>query len=88
MWALDDFTEENGATEIIPGSHRFGPGEVPAHDDARRFKAIMPAGFVLIWQGTLFDRGGANRTDAPRHQTATLPALATADREHGPRGPT
>jgi len=66
MWALDDFTDENGATEIIPGSHRFGPGEVPAHDDARTFKAVMPAGSVLIWQGTLFHRGGANRTDATR----------------------
>ena len=63
---LDDFTEDNGATEIIPGSHLWGPGELPAPDDARTFKAVMPAGSVLIWQGTLFHRGGANRTDRAR----------------------
>ena len=66
MWALDDFTEDNGATEIIPGSHRFGPDETPAADDARTFKAVMPAGSCLVWQGTLFHRGGANQTDRTR----------------------
>ena len=66
MWALDDFTEDNGATEIIPGSHLWGPGEIPAEEDVRTFKAVMPAGSVLIWQGPLFHRGGANRTDETR----------------------
>ncbi|MEM7413518.1 MAG: phytanoyl-CoA dioxygenase family protein [Myxococcota bacterium] len=66
MWALDDFTDENGATEIIPGSHTWGPGELPAHDDARTFQAVMPAGSVMIWQGSLFHRGGANQTDTTR----------------------
>lgn len=32
-------------------------------EDARTFKAVMPAGPVLIWQGPLFRRGGANRTN-------------------------
>ena len=66
MWALDDFTEENGATEIVPGSHAWGPGEIPTPDDARTVRAVMPAGSVMIWQGTLFHRGGANHTDATR----------------------
>lgn len=66
MWALDDFTESNGATEIIPGSHLWGPDETAAPEDARTFKAVMPAGSCLVWLGTLFHRGGANRTDTTR----------------------
>lgn len=66
MWALDDFTEENGATEIIPGSHLWGPEETAAADDARTFKAVMPAGSCLVWLGTLFHRGGSNHTDTTR----------------------
>ena len=66
MWPIDDFTEDNGATEIIPGSHLWGPDEAPTADDARTFKAVMPAGSCLIWQGTLLHRGGANHTDQTR----------------------
>ena len=66
MWALDDFTEENGATELIPGSHLWGPGEAPSADDPRAIRAVMPAGSVLIWQGPIFHRGGANDSDATR----------------------
>ena len=42
MWALDDFTEDNGATLIVPGSHRSSPAEQPPDDDA--VAATMPAG--------------------------------------------
>jgi len=66
MWALDDFTEENGATEIIPGSHLWGPEESAAADDARTFRAVMPAGSCLVWLGSLFHRGGSNHTDTTR----------------------
>jgi len=66
MWALDDFTLENGATEIIPGSHAWGPDELPTEDDERTFAAVMPAGSCLVWQGPLFHRGGANRTNTTR----------------------
>lgn len=66
MWALDDFTQENGATEIIPGSHAWGPDESPEPKDPRSYKALMSAGSVLVWQGSLFHRGGANRTDRTR----------------------
>lgn len=63
IWNLDEFTENNGATEIIPGSHRF-VHEVPAADNA--IKVTMPAGSALVFSGSLVHRGGANLTDRPR----------------------
>jgi ectoine hydroxylase-related dioxygenase (phytanoyl-CoA dioxygenase family) len=60
MWALDDFTEENGATLVVPGSHRTGPDERP--DDAAAVPATMPAGSVMFYSGTVWHGGGANRT--------------------------
>lgn len=65
IWALDDFTASNGATEIIPASHRWSD-EVPSGDDARRIPVVMPAGSVVVFSGTLWHRGGANRSDARR----------------------
>ena len=65
IWAIDDFTAENGATQIIPGSHRWGL-ERPAEDDERIVSVEMPAGSVVVFLGTLWHRGGANLTDRPR----------------------
>ena len=64
IWAIDEFTIENGATQVIPGSHRWGPGEPP--EDAAVVDVVMPAGSVVIFLGTLWHRGGANRSDRPR----------------------
>jgi ectoine hydroxylase-related dioxygenase (phytanoyl-CoA dioxygenase family) len=60
IWALDDFTETNGATEVIPGSHRFSEASAAA-DDARAVKVTMRAGSAVLFAGTLIHRGGANR---------------------------
>ena len=65
MWPLDDFTEANGATRIVPGSHRWEPGRRPRPDDAT-ITAEMRAGSVLFYTGSIWHGGGANRTDRPR----------------------
>lgn len=65
IWAIEAFTEENGATELIPGSHRWGH----EHPDVRPHevvKAVMPAGSVVIFDGALWHRGGANRSAVTR----------------------
>jgi ectoine hydroxylase-related dioxygenase (phytanoyl-CoA dioxygenase family) len=64
MWALDDFTPENGATLVVPGSHRW-PAERRAAD-GEAVPAAMPAGSVLFYVGSLLHAGGANRTAKPR----------------------
>src|SRR5262245_26126312 len=64
MWPLDDFTEANGATRIVPGSHLWSD-RVPGEQDAT-VSAEMPAGSMLIYLGSLWHGGGANRTERPR----------------------
>jgi ectoine hydroxylase-related dioxygenase (phytanoyl-CoA dioxygenase family) len=64
MWAMDDFTEENGATRVVPGSNhwedklRLTPEQTVA--------AEMPKGSVLLYLGSLYHGGGANRSARPR----------------------
>ncbi len=61
MWALTDFTEANGATRVIPGSHlRDCSPTFGEHYDS--IPAEMPRGSVLVWHGSLWHGGGANRT--------------------------
>jgi ectoine hydroxylase-related dioxygenase (phytanoyl-CoA dioxygenase family) len=65
MWALTEFTEDNGATRIIPGTHRAS--ESP--DLFLRYDSIpaeMSKGSVLVWHGSLWHGGGANTTAARR----------------------
>lgn len=65
IWAFDDFTKDNGATEVIPGSHRWSAEDFPATED-RAVTVTMPAGSVVIFAGNLSHRGGANRSDGKR----------------------
>jgi ectoine hydroxylase-related dioxygenase (phytanoyl-CoA dioxygenase family) len=65
MWAITDFTEANGATRVIPGSHLAdrSPDYGTAYESV---PAEMPRGSVLVWHGSLWHGGGANTTPERR----------------------
>ena len=65
VFAIDEFTADNGATVAIPGSHRWGEGHSPAETD-ERVPAIMPAGSCILFLGNLWHGGGANYSGADR----------------------
>jgi hypothetical protein len=64
IWAIDDFSADNGATAIYPGSHRWGKRR-PGPDD-QALPVVMPAGSCVFFVGTLWHGGGANNTDHER----------------------
>lgn len=59
MWAVDDFTFENGATALVPGSHKWPRDRVAQPEEIAYGE--MPAGSLLIYFGSLQHGGGANR---------------------------
>ncbi|MGZ4674498.1 MAG: phytanoyl-CoA dioxygenase family protein [Ilumatobacteraceae bacterium] len=58
MWALTDFTAENGATSLVPGSHRWAEERDPTVQEI--VAAVMPAGSLLVYLGGTIHGGGAN----------------------------
>lgn len=71
IWLLDDFTADNGATRVVPGSHRAGrparealPDPAAAHPD--EVQLIAPAGTVVVFNSHLWHGGTLNRSDRPR----------------------
>ena len=71
IWLLDDFTPSNGATRLVPGSHRWGtrPNDVLADAMAPHPQEILltgAAGSIAIMNSHLWHGGTANRTERPR----------------------
>ena len=64
IWAMTDFTEANGATRVVPGSHRAGDGKSYVEEDS--VPAEMERGSVVFYTGSEYHGGGANRTDGAR----------------------
>ena len=81
--ALVDFTADNGATRVFPGSHRWEAGRYPSNDEA--VVAEMPAGSAIVYLGSTFHGGGAHQGTAPRrgvHLSYTLGWLRTEENNY------
>ncbi|MFI7080061.1 phytanoyl-CoA dioxygenase family protein [Micromonospora sp. NPDC049903] len=80
IWALDDFTDSNGATLIAPGSHRWADGRRPQPHEL--VPAVMPAGSALVYSGRLWHAAGHNAAETTRRALIcehVLPWLRPAD---------
>jgi ectoine hydroxylase-related dioxygenase (phytanoyl-CoA dioxygenase family) len=72
LWMLDDFTVDNGATRVVPGSHRSGQGPADAGRDPEaphpdEVVVTGPAGTVAVFNSHLWHGGRRNHSDRPRH---------------------
>ena len=70
MWPLCDFTEENGATSVVPGSHRSGQTpdvlDDPLAIHPQEIQIVVPLGTVVIFNSHTWHSANANRSSAPR----------------------
>ena len=62
MWALTDFTEENGATRLLPGTHTSAENPELGRNYDGTVAAAMKRGSVLVFNGSIWHGGGANTT--------------------------
>lgn len=67
IWALDDFSSENGGTHVLPGSHHIETAPTPEMFARDSVQLTCRAGALIIFHARLFHRAGDNRTDAWRH---------------------
>ena len=58
IWAVTEFTKENGATQIVPGSHLWEKDRIPKENEIAY--AEMKPGSVLLYTGTVLHGGGSN----------------------------
>ncbi len=71
IWLLDDFTADNGATRVVPRSHRsrLRPGDRmddPTADHPDQVQIVAPAGTVVVFNSHTWHGGVVNHTDRPR----------------------
>ena len=64
VWAITDFTKENGATQVVPGSHKWDRNRQPLPEEIAY--AEMEAGSVFIYTGSVLHGGGTNTTEESR----------------------
>lgn len=64
IWALTDFTRDNGATQVVPGSSQWPDNAEIGEEQV--VQAEMAAGSVLVYSGCVFHGGGANRSTRDR----------------------
>lgn len=82
MLCLDDMTEENGATVVLPGTHRIPHDQVKDSDtdipedqiprDSKRVSVICPAGSAVLFHVNIIHGGPANRSDKPRRNVISI----------------
>jgi ectoine hydroxylase-related dioxygenase (phytanoyl-CoA dioxygenase family) len=66
VWAIDEFTAENGATEIVRGSHEWASSAIEQQEEPLVDRVEMAAGSAVVFLGTTLHRGGANRGRSTR----------------------
>lgn len=67
MWMLSEFSAQNGATELVPGSHLSGAHPDPQdQSDYEIVQPEAPAGSLMVFDGRLWHGTGANTSDGPR----------------------
>ena len=71
IWALDDFTAENGATMVYPKSHLWGDVPPAEIDVSNMVPAVMSAGSAVFFLGTTWHCAGANYSEKPRLAATT-----------------
>ena len=94
MIAFVDFTVQNGATRVVPGSHRFADREIPVMSGRRKSEqyepqavhAVMPAGSAVIYLGSTYHAASENRTTdiwrRAAHVSFTLGWLRTEENNY------
>ncbi len=65
-WLLDDFTTENGATEVVPGSHLAADDADESQLASSAIPVVAPAGTLMVMESRVRHRTGCNRSDSPR----------------------
>ena len=66
IWAMTDFTVENGATRVVPGSHKVFDKQGKDYTEADEVRAVMPKGSVFFYTGKVYHSAAANNSEMVR----------------------